>query len=380
MIDGGPTAATQRFLLLQTTQLLCGSLIEWASSMAACGSQTTQELVEFLTALPESREELRADLVEALGSVMGTPECMNAALPFLYSSMLGADVRLRGGAARALGNLRSGQARDLPNLVFEALLLLANDPYVFVHRSALRALERLRLPDHLRDQGRDVTYNVLLAYLADRKKDSLAERFTVELIDYFTRVCANPEDIAGPSGLLLVEALQSLDAGDVSRDLPWLTAALAEVPGFLNVVLRVLLDREERHQDLERVVSCLEKVPDDALLTGIGELRHAGEQLIAQGSHPSLIVEPLVRVGCWEDAMGLVEQALQSLSNSPKDRIRVLELECLLHALRLESAAASGNWHQVDLISLKLSSLVAEFEELSGNAHGFDPEELFGSF
>jgi HEAT repeat protein len=84
-----------------------------------------------------------------LGNHGKNREGLAVALPALYAAMMDRSQRIRAEAARAYGELAESASDDLPSLVHESFLVLFVDPYVIVHRAAINALRRVRLPQRL---------------------------------------------------------------------------------------------------------------------------------------------------------------------------------------------------------------------------------------
>ncbi|WP_163031907.1 hypothetical protein, partial [Pseudomonas viridiflava] len=75
---------------------------------------------------------------------------MNAALPHLYGSLLGQSEVLRAASLKAMQKIPSLRRKDLPELVHETLITALSDPYVIVHKEAIRTIEKLKPADELK--------------------------------------------------------------------------------------------------------------------------------------------------------------------------------------------------------------------------------------
>jgi hypothetical protein len=99
-----------------------------------------------LAGLPsEGTDAVKIDMVRHLDQLMHTTGGLAAALPQLYSAMVGASVALMASAIHAVGELDGRQQDNLPGLMFEAFMALLLDLYRLVHQRAARALRRTSL-------------------------------------------------------------------------------------------------------------------------------------------------------------------------------------------------------------------------------------------
>ena len=128
-------------------------LINWAATGRGKRRQEL-DLSETLAGLPaDGGDALEVELVQRLNHLMQTTEGLTAALPQLYSAMVGASIVVRASAAAAVGELRGRQQDNLPDLVFERSALLT-DPYRMVHQSAAHALEKTHVPEKFEQRAR----------------------------------------------------------------------------------------------------------------------------------------------------------------------------------------------------------------------------------
>jgi hypothetical protein len=111
------------------------SLVSWAATGAGQTPDGTRVYLEVLAGLPSQGDDaVKIDMVRQLHQLMRTTEGLSAALPHLYTAIVGASVALRASAVYAVGELDGRQQDNLPGLVFEAFMVLLLDPYRMVHQ------------------------------------------------------------------------------------------------------------------------------------------------------------------------------------------------------------------------------------------------------
>ena len=153
MIDVPTTGLEElsRFQVRNSIRSLQSNLFDWAFQAAIHqGLNGVQRVLEFYEALPESEAETRALVVEHMGELMTSTKAVNAVLPYLYGALTSQEAQIRGSAARTIGDMPHEVRRDLPELIFEVYVVLLNDPKVYVHQRAVRALRVQDFPEKLK--------------------------------------------------------------------------------------------------------------------------------------------------------------------------------------------------------------------------------------
>lgn len=97
--------------------------VKWCASAAANDSAASNAYMEVLQGVPEAQEEVRAIMVSALAELMTTAEGLNAALPPLYTALVGVSHRLRAAALEVFSELDRLRRDDLPDLLYEAFVI-----------------------------------------------------------------------------------------------------------------------------------------------------------------------------------------------------------------------------------------------------------------
>ena len=137
-------------------------------------------------------------MVRQLHQLMRTTEGLTAALPHLYTAIVGASVALRASAVYAVGELDGRQQDNLPGLVFEAFMALLLDPYRMVHQHAAHALRRTNLPEEYRPRAKAGILALIVTYARDRYDD----HFLVQCLDFFIDDYADPGEFDGKTRFL----------------------------------------------------------------------------------------------------------------------------------------------------------------------------------
>jgi hypothetical protein len=182
-------------------------LISWAATGASHAPEEAKAYLEVLAGLPsEGNDAVKIDMVGHLDQLMHTTEGLTAALPHLYTAMVGASVALRATAVAAVGELDRRQRDNLPGLVFEAFMALLFDPYRMVHQYAVHALRRINLPEEYRPRAKAGLLTWIVSYATDRDND----RFLVECLDFYIDHYADLDEFGGRRGLWLVSVLEKI--------------------------------------------------------------------------------------------------------------------------------------------------------------------------
>lgn len=180
-----PERADQLFWLNQMNRRsylnnLLHCFVRWSCIAAGrAGTSSVHEVLDFMRALPEQDDLLRGAIVGNFHCLMRSVDTLSQCLPVYYSALVGPSQLVRSNAATALGEMKTQLRDNMPALVFEAFVAFLTDPFVIVHKAAVRALEQFTLPDHLKTHVALALSNLIACYTRDRSDDD----FLMQCID-----------------------------------------------------------------------------------------------------------------------------------------------------------------------------------------------------
>ena len=197
---------------------------------------------------------------------MHNPRGLNAVLPALYSALVGSSNLTRAFAAEMLGKLDRRRVTDLPSLVFEAFVPLLSDPYVVVHRSAVRALKRLELPEAFDRMAASALAKLIFVY----KDEKASHDFLMDCIALFVRRYLDDEARNKSVLEVLVSLIHGVEPDVAVRELRNFAPKVAQARGYAELVLRMVGD--------DKVMAYLEEdVPQVAVRSTCGGCSCASE-------------------------------------------------------------------------------------------------------
>lgn len=254
-----------------------------------CGSNPREILVRLEQIVPglsseEPHEEiLKCRLVSLYGPLGKIDETSAAILPALYRALMDfASVKIRGMAVRAAEHILGRSQQVLPENMIDVLILYLNDNYIFIHKSAVGAIEHVT-PDSL-EQAFEIGQRLRLLY----EVYSQDEFFRREIVRACTRICGRNVKLIQRFALPMIFDLCKTEQESVAADalgelrsllqkVPELAATFVEqVVAFLGRSHRDRFNRDwysDRHQlfvslfkqTRESVVGCAEKIKEAAL-------------------------------------------------------------------------------------------------------------------
>lgn len=154
---------------------LRAALLELAIHGALADAEGLARFEAFLSQRGLLGDTFEAAIVREIAPVLATSAGLKTMLPYLYGAMVGASVAGRAAAADALKDIGSRRFADLPDLVADSLVLMLFDPYVIVHKAAVQALGRLRLPAHFHRVVIAALDNLIVAYRGGSDPEFLLE-------------------------------------------------------------------------------------------------------------------------------------------------------------------------------------------------------------
>lgn len=333
---------------------LRSNFVSWAADGAAASGDTRQ-YIEVLAGLPETAEDLAASMIEHGVRLMETTAGLNAVLPLLYSALVGSSVARRGSAATAVGEMSRKQRANAPDLLLEAFVTTLDDPYIYVHRSALRALQRFEVPESLIPIVRQAVWKVLLAH----KKNSDRDDIVVNCIELLAARYLTPQELANRPGIFLITLLGKMPAWRITGEVSRLARRFANTRGFVDLLVKLLLDQSTTEDGEDRILDAMSKLPADVVLSHREML--AGISLNADRRKRTRIlriVEILGASGAWAEADQLASALLSVIPDTVRERLPRLTYDlarlaiCFEHALargdRDTAAMLASQWHDAN--------------------------------
>jgi hypothetical protein len=339
---------------------LQGLLLEWAARAAKASPVHITEYLQVLTGIPEDRDELRAAFIVQAKHFMDTPEGLNAMLPTLYTAMVGTSVRLRATAAKVLGKLDERRFEDLPDLVHEAFAVLLADSYVWVHRSAVKALQNFKLPDDLNQRGEAALAGWIMHYLANPMDDS--DEFLLECLHLYWDRYAQPKNKPLLATMYL-KALGRMKPYQAIGELRGLRRDLADVEGFAALTIGFLADASLSEHQAEDVLDTLAAF---SLSTIQRHRRRLAEVASAENASAFLalrITEILTGAGAWEEAAQITETFYGRLPETTERRPFRLRANLWRLATKFEEMLSQARLDQVAELASQWRATVAQIDE-----------------
>lgn len=320
-------------------QRLRDTFVAWA----AAGVAATGDLSGYTKALenvPESRGGFAACMIEHTVGLAKDVAGLNAILPVLYAGLLGASAAGRGAAATAVGKLPANLRRHAPDLLYESFLPALTDPYVYVHKCALRALRNIRLPEKFDQPVRYALANLVAVYGSEAKD----YHTIVECIEQLVGRYLGEKLCAGEYGSYLISVMNKLPSWSLSSHMRYLVRKLGQARGMTALLMRLLTDEEAASYQIEAALNALAELPNDVLYAERATLATVtGGPSWDTHRRVHGVVELLGRTGAWNEAVEVAERAILDVPDTRRERPSRRRMELLAAAARYEQALAAGN-------------------------------------
>lgn len=295
--------------------------------------------IEAIKAIPEDRAMLRGIGIKAVAKMASDVAGLKAVLPILYSGMVGADVLGRAKAASALSEIPSSSRQNLPPLVYDVFCALLLDQFVAVHKSAVKTLRRISIPDGLRPRAGFALFQLVSAYTDSDKDDP----FLVDCIDALARFANHLPDPKKIRDFCCHAALKanSVDVRSVATSLRY---SLKSSDDFPLVVAHVLpeyagnLNQRDDEAALIRAMSARGVLKHKNAMVELAQSLANDEMWLS-----TLIADALYRAGAQSEADGLLIGMEDTFGKTIKDKGRALFVGFPVLAYRMEKALASGD-------------------------------------
>ncbi len=343
----------------QTLASLRKRFVSWAAAGAAATGQPASYL-KVLEGLPEDRDDFAACMIESLVALMDTAAGLNAVLPSLYSALMGTSVSRRGSAATAVGEMPRRQRENAPDLLLEAFVTTLSDPYVYVHRSAVTALCRMRLPARFDARIREFLWTILLAH----KKDPDRQDIVLDCIELLVGRYLTAKELSRSQGAFLVALLSKMPSWQVSRDIDLFARRLAHARGLVDFLVAHLLDPKTTDYGVDRVLKALADLPVDVIYahrSRLAEIPVGGDR----GARFRVlhVIEILTRAEAWAEAEQLAAAAVASIPGTVREASQRLMFELVHAAAAFEHALAIGEYDCLSELATRWREVSATLKE-----------------
>jgi len=312
-------------------------LVNWVAEAAIDAPQTRTVYLQVLSGIPEHSHHLRGIMITALSHMMNTVEGLNAALPPLYSALVGSSQQLRAAAIEALKSLGSVRSQDLPPLLHKAFLTTLCDPYVIVHQAAVRALERFTMPEEFGPILKRQVRELILVY--SHSKDG--DEFLIDCIYLYASSYATTEELQGEFGVLLVSQLSRMKSDLVLRNIGWRGRKLSVAPGYGAMVVALLKAATSDYLE-EPVIRILRTAAPAIVYAERENLEGMAIERIKDIDFVGTVIELLTRAGAWHEAERIAKAAQEIIPDTTRNQPRLLFSDLLHIATKYELAIASG--------------------------------------
>jgi hypothetical protein len=237
---------------------------------------------------------------------------------------------------------------------------MLRDPYVIVHRAAVRGLNPAALPPELHATTLGLITAVFVASMRGGDPDG---RFLSDCIEKLLALLGQTENVTPEVLGHIVSSLGRLPTEAAVEGLrsAWM---LRRAPNFADLLLRVLEDTGLDDHDVERMIEELHYLPDVELARRASRLRDVAVRRCAISPNKIVdFVELLSRSGAWRDAVEVARAHAEGVVETRFERPRKLRLRALLIATELEAAAAQGDHDAVIAAASRWKSVAEEIRK-----------------
>jgi hypothetical protein len=298
-------------------------------------------------------KEMRRLAIRILGSLGQRHELLPLVVPHLYTALAGTDVGAKCEAIAAWREIgRAHPMTQLPRELGAMLPAILSDPYVYVHKTAIREVSHgLSVPDDVAHQVLIAAANLATYYAAEDDTDVLDDALRVVIF------LSRRFDHRNQQALLLFALKQALHLRtyDLQRFLESHRRDLRDFSEYPRAILQVL-GSPEIVRDLNArdnlLLRELRNLRPDLIVGCVNEIRATAFAWVPERIGPALeFVEVLQRGGCWDAAVELATEIHAAIPDTPADAGRRALARWVVDAARLEAAVTEGGGVDAELVA-----------------------------
>jgi hypothetical protein len=338
------------------------ALIEWAAIAAKSrGSEGIEEFLDMYRRLPQNQTQMRGNMIVHVSKLLTGVESLKLVLPDWYGALMDESTVVRARALEAWGDVPYDLVKNFPDLFFEAFSVLLTDPYVIVHKSAVRSLKHRSFPE----EKRSLIKHGLLELIVYYSQESKQEDFVVDCIDTFAFLCLSPEERKGELGKLLSGILFRLEGSALYHAVDRLHYRFVDVPGFVKVALKSIRDDYTRSISIDDCMTTILNASQGELQSCVNDIKTAFDSL--KPFRPEGFVEALLyaaaltKTGKYSIASNCFKDLLADIPIEDRNEQWRIEAALVVAASEIEHTIASREAF-VELIE-KWRSLISNLEK-----------------
>jgi hypothetical protein len=316
---------------------LRAALLELAIHGAVADAEGLARFEAFLSRRGLLGDSLEAAMLREIAPLLSTSAGLKAMLPYLYGAMVGASVAGRAAAADALKDIGSQRFADLPNLVTDSLVLMLVDPYVAVHKAAVRALGRLRLPAQFHRTVAVALDSLIVAYRGGKDPE-----FLLECIEAKATAYRREGPMLEAEGQVLLALVAEMEPSVLLRSgHRYFLRQFQHLDGWAALVLGWFGHCREDYE-LEHALEVAADLPPGACAAQVPAILEA---VATDPTNPQLcstFVELLSRDRAWLGATQVAVLHVAAFSDTVRERPRRLQAQQLERRVRFEYMISEG--------------------------------------
>ncbi|MCR6662606.1 MAG: hypothetical protein NVV60_05525 [Luteimonas sp.] len=282
-------------------------------------------------------DTFEAAIMREIAPLLATTIGLKTMLPYLYSAMVGASVAGRAAAAETLKDIGSQRFSDLPDLVADSLVLMLFDPYVIVHKAAVQALGRLRLPAHFHRLMSSALDNLIVAYRGGNDPE-----FLLECIEAKVKTFRDEGPLPEAQGQVLMALIGELEPSVLLRSgHRFFLRQFQHLDGWAALILGWIRHCREDYE----IEYALELVADLPLGASALQVPMILEAVATDPRNLQLcgtFVELLSRDRAWQPATQVAALHVGAFPDTVRERPRRLQAQQLERRIRFEYLISEG--------------------------------------
>jgi hypothetical protein len=295
----------------------------------------------------ESILQIRAEAVRVLGPLGSQPRFLRLVIPYLYTALLGADVRLRATAVDAWAEIRQKVAvHELPAELDALVPVLLGDPYLAVRLRMLKAVRTLGIRDDMIEVA--ALRVIEVAWQKPEAPDAIED--AVLVLQWLASRTQEPRT-ATKIRQFCLEFAGQLNAYRVRDFVLRARDDFALYPRYADLLLKALtsdLLLDPMDDQGKRYVELLWHVPPSILAARVGSVVAAARAHLPQLPYRALrYVEVLQQAGLFTEAANLSDEIVFAVPDTAEfatGRSHSLVVQAAAH---LECEVAGGNADRV---------------------------------
>lgn len=236
---------------------------------------------------------------------------------------------------------------------------MLSDPYVVVHKAAVRALRQIRLPEEFQEQVASALLRLVVVYRGNQDQE-----FFLMCLEAYASEERDGEHYDAQIGRIVMALLKEVKPDLlVTQNSQWLVKSLCQVKGYAELVLG-LFEHCNSEYEVDHVLDMVREIPRGTAGRHVATIKKTAASCSAEPLVIGTLLEVLSRDGEWSAASEVIQLQLDAVPDTTRMRVRQLVVKQQLFRTDFERLIAQGKVEEALAVGKSWDAASVEIDQI----------------